>query len=74
MKAWRASCVWIDRSVVLGRYWRIKPLVFAQVGCYQGLCESEKYMRTLVAAVSGVNYPDRRASCAWAWQSTAARP
>src|SRR5260370_30110827 len=47
-----SSWLEIERSVPFGRYCRSSPLVFSQVPRCHGLCGSQKYTRTPVAARS----------------------
>ncbi|MNY04347.1 hypothetical protein D3C86_1370200 [compost metagenome] len=43
-KAMASSSSWLcpDKSVPLGRYWRIRPLMFSLLPRCQGLCGSQK--------------------------------
>ena len=68
LSAMASSCAWLctDRSVPLGRYCLISPLVFSQVPRCQGLCGSQKYTVTPVLAV---NSAWRAISLPWSYVS-----
>ena len=59
--AFNSRCLYPDKSVPLGKYWRTKPLVFLLVPRCQGLCGSVKKMwiasRWANRSCSAVSFP-----------------